>query len=250
MSHQGQHHKSLNCPEENDETWNEQCQSGIILAQINSFDNPIALSRVVEGQTFSHQHNPMRPSLTQSWVNLIQHDQLRGPCQQSLYYPSYHSRSPGGGQTSSLPSYLPSTEYQNYLGADCIFPSWRDSHPGTQSPNLNSLEQPGSLHSFYAAGSSIHTNQVRPFPGLHCGYYGPVPLQVNQDNFNPGPGYQPPHRPKGIWIEPVKIPWNSNSGSLSMWTNKYKFITASNLPWFILLFHRSWAVRCLTSWQQ
>lgn len=228
MAHQCQHQKSLNYPEENDETRNEEFQPGLLLAQKSSLDHSIALSRVVEGQTLSHQHNPMRPSLTQSCGNLIQNNQLARPCQQALYpiqvdtdrrdleahcgwhYPSYHSRSPGGGQTSSLPSYLTSTEYQTYLGAGCTFPRWHNSHVGAHSLSLNSLEQPGSLHSFLAAGSSIHTNQVMPFPGLHCGYNGPVPLHVDpQDHLDPRPGYQLPHRLKGIWIQPVKSPWTS-----------------------------------------
>lgn len=224
MSHQGQHRKPLNSPEENDETQSEEFQSGFILAQMTSLYNSIALRREVEGQTFSHQHNSMRPRLTQSWLNLIQHDQL--PSQQSLYpnqvdtdrrdlkahcgcrFPIYHRKSPGEGQASSLPSYLPSTQYQNYLGADCVFPSWHHSHPGTQSSHLNRLEQPGSLHSFLGAGFSIHTNQVRSFPGLHCGYNGPAPLQLDRDHLNSRPGYQPPYRNKGICI-----PWISISGS-------------------------------------
>lgn len=229
MAHQGQYYTSLNSPEENDETQSEEFQFGLLLAPKTSFDISTALSRVVEGQTFSHQHNLTSPSLTQSCEKLIQHDQLTRPCQQALYlnqvdtsrrdlgahcgwhYTSYHSRSPGGGQTSSLPSYLPSTAYQTYLERGCVFPSWHYSHSGTHSLSLNSLEQPGSLHSFLAAGSSIHTNQVRPFPGLHCGYNGPAPLHVDpQDHPSPRPGYQPPHRPKGIWIYPVKFPWTSN----------------------------------------
>lgn len=214
MAHQGRHN-SLNCPEENDETRSEEFQSGL-LASKTSLDHSIALSRVVDRQTFSHQHNPMRSGLTQSCVTLVQHEELTRPCQQALYpnqvdtdtrelgahcawhYPSNHSRSPGGGQTSSLPSCLPSTEYQTNLGAGYVFPSWNHSHLGT--PSQNSLEQPGSLHSFLATGSSIHTNQVMKFPGLHCGYYGPIPLQVDpQEHLSPKPGHQPPHRLKGIW---------------------------------------------------
>ncbi|XP_053490799.1 E3 ubiquitin ligase TRAF3IP2 isoform X4 [Ictalurus furcatus] len=210
MAHQGQHHKLLNCPEENDETQSEEFHSGLPLASKTSLDHSIPLSRVVEGQTFSHQHNPMSPSLTQSCVKLIQHDQLTRPCQQVFYpnrvdtdrkdqraHPCYHSRSLGGGQTSSLPSYLPSTENQTYLGAGCVFPSWHHFHPGTHSLSLNSLDQPGSLHSFLATGSTIHTNQVMPLHGLHSGYYGPVPNQVDpQDHLIPRPGYQPPNRLK------------------------------------------------------
>lgn len=222
MAHQGHHQKSLNCPEENDETQSEEFLSGLLLAPKTSLDHSIVLSRVVKGQTFSHQHNPMRSSLTQSCVKLIQHDHLTRPCQQALYpnqvdtdrrdlgahrdwhYPSNHSTSPGGCQTSSLPLYLPSTEYQTYLGASCVFPRWYHSHPGTHSLSLNSLEQPGSLHSFPVARSSVHTNQVKPFPGLQCGYNGPVPLQVDlQDHLVPKPGYQPPHRHKDIQTQPV-----------------------------------------------
>lgn len=225
MAYQGQHHKSLNRPEENDETWSQEFQPGLLLAPKTSLDTFVTLSRVVDGQTFSHQHNLMRPSSSRSCVTLTQHDQLTSPWQQVLYpnqvdmdrrdlgahcgwqYPCNRSRRPGEGQTSSLPSYLPSTEYQTYLGADYVFPRWHYSHPGTHSLSLNSLEQPGSLHSFLAVGSSIHTNQVMPFPGLH---YGPVPLQVNpQDHLSPRPGYQPPHRLTGISMQSVKTPSTS-----------------------------------------
>ncbi|KAB5558914.1 hypothetical protein PHYPO_G00022720 [Pangasianodon hypophthalmus] len=231
MAHQGQHHKSLNCPEENDETRSEEFQSGLLLAPKTSLNHSVALSKVVQGQTFSHQHNPMRPSLTQSCVKLIQHDQLTRPCQQVLYpnqvdsdrrhlgvhrgwhYPTYNSRSPGGGQTSSLPSYLPSTEYQTYLGAGCVFPSWHHSHPGTHSLSLNSLEQPGSLHSFLTAGSSVHTNQLMPLPDLH---YGPVPHQVDpQDYLIPRPGYQLPHRFKDPELLGYTDPGSTKNGAVS-----------------------------------
>lgn len=242
MAHQGQHYKLLNCPEENDETQSEEFHSGLPLASKTSLDHSIPLSRVVEGQTFSHQHNPMSPSLTQSCVKLIQNDQLTRPCQQVFYlnrvdtdrrdqraHPFYHSRSLGGGQTSSLPSYLPSTENQTYLGAGCVFPSWHHFHPGTHSLSLNSLDQPGSLHSFHATGSTVHTSQVMPLHGLHSGYYGPVPIQVNpQDHLIPRPGYQPPNRLKGIWIQPVKNPWTSIKCKCGVF-NKSEYFTASKI---------------------
>lgn len=223
MAHQGHHQKSLNYPEENDETQSEEFLPGLLLAPKTSLDHSTVLKRVVKGPTFSHQHNPMMSSLTQSCVKFIQHDHLTRPCQQPLYpnqvdtdsrnlraqhdwhYPSYHSTSLGGCQTSSLPSYLPSTKYQTYLGASYVFPSWYHSHLGTHSLSLNSLEQAGSLHSFPTDRSSVHTNQVKPFPSLHCGYNGPIPFQVDlQDHLIPKPGYQPLHRLKGIQTQPVK----------------------------------------------
>ncbi|XP_046714044.1 E3 ubiquitin ligase TRAF3IP2 isoform X1 [Silurus meridionalis] len=204
MAHQGQYQTSLNCPEENDETMSEEFQSGLLLASKASTDQSLDLSRVVKGQTFSYNHNPVRPSPTQSCVKLIQNDKLIRPGQQvypnqadndqrrdhGWHFPAY-SRCLGAGQTSSLPSYLPSSEEQTYLGAGCIFPSWHHSHQGTHSLSLNSLDQPGSLHTFLTTGSSIHTKQVMPFPSFYCGYHGPVPLHVDpQEHLIPRSEYE------------------------------------------------------------
>ncbi|KAM9461354.1 E3 ubiquitin ligase TRAF3IP2 [Clarias gariepinus] len=213
MALQDQPKRSFNCPEENDETQSEEFQSGHLLTTNTSCNHSFAISRVVEGQTFSHQYNPTTPSLTQSREKCIQHDQLTRPCHQNLFlnqvgtdkrdlganrgwhFPCYHSS--GGGQTSSLPSYLPSTDYQTYLSAGSVFPSWHPSHLGTHSLSLNSLEQPGSLYSFLRDGSSISTNQAMLFSGFHCGYNGQAPLQVDpQDHLILSPKYQLPHKLK------------------------------------------------------
>lgn len=216
MALQDQPKRSFNCPEENDETQSEEFQSGHLLTTNTSCNHSFAISRVVEGQTFSHQYNPTTPSLTQSRENCIQHDQLTRPCHQNLFlnqvgtdkrdlganrgwhFPCYHSS--GGGQTSSLPSYLPSTDYQTYLSAGSVFPSWHPSHLGTHSLSLNSLEQPGSLYSFLRDGSSISTNQAMLFSGFHCGYNGQAPLQVDpQDHLILRPKYQLPHKLKSMY---------------------------------------------------
>ncbi|XP_027019318.1 E3 ubiquitin ligase TRAF3IP2 isoform X1 [Tachysurus fulvidraco] len=234
MAHHSHHQNSLNCPEENDETWSAEVQSGLLLTPKTSLDHSIALSRVVEGQTFSHQHNPIGPSLTQSCVKLTQPDQLTRPCQQALYpnqfntnrkglethhgwhYPSYHSRRPGECQTSSLPPYLPSTDYHTYLSSGYELPSWHHSYPGTYSSSLNSLEQPGSLHSFIASGSSVHTNQVMPFPGLHCEYNGQVPLHIDpQEHLISRPVYRLSHRQKDPELLGYTHTGNTKSGAVS-----------------------------------
>ncbi|TSL68223.1 Adapter protein CIKS [Bagarius yarrelli] len=205
MAYHG-HQNSLNCPEENDETRSDEFHSALLLAPKTSLEHSVGLNRVVEGQTFSPRQHHIK-----SCVKLTQHNQLTKPCQQALYtsqlstdrsdlvvhhgwyYPSYHNHRPEGCQTSSLPLYLPSKKYQTYVRPECVFPSWHHSHPGTHSLNHSSLEQPGSLHSFLAAGSSVHTNQVMHF----CGYNKPVPLQEDpQDLLNPRPGYRLPDRHK------------------------------------------------------
>ncbi|XP_072516000.1 uncharacterized protein traf3ip2b isoform X1 [Salminus brasiliensis] len=209
MACHNQQCRSLNCPEENDETLSEHFQS----EHLARFQNPKAspqASRTMEGQPFNQQHYPLLSDLARP-----PHDNFSGYIQQAPYpshagasgidpeahcawnYSSYRSRNSEGCYTNSLPPYLPSTDYQSYPGHGCFLPSGPHSLPGRHSPSLGSLELPRSLHSF-PPGLPMHTHHAMAFPGLPpnqpCyGQCGPVPLQMRH-HLSPGPGYHLPYR--------------------------------------------------------
>ncbi|XP_028835914.1 adapter protein CIKS-like [Denticeps clupeoides] len=107
-------------------------------------------------------------------------------------YCSYASNSSQADRSTnhSLPTYLPSVDYNNYPCKGIV------SHgpPGQHSPSTISLEQPSSLHSI-PPGPALHTHSLPPFPGLprgpaRCSQYHPGYLQVGSIwTHGPQPAY-------------------------------------------------------------
>ncbi|XP_062868421.1 E3 ubiquitin ligase TRAF3IP2 [Trichomycterus rosablanca] len=179
---------SLNCPEENDETLAEEFQSGFLTESLNSETSHIhsvTLSKLLE----QHNHPYSCRKLVQSHQFSRYIQQTPYPSQADIdrrdldgwHYASYHSRSLSGCQPNSLPSYLPSTDYESCSMGGRYYPSGHHSLPSKHSESLSSLEKPGSLHSFTSFGPPIYTCHMMPHSG-HPYKYGPVPVQISLEN--------------------------------------------------------------------
>ncbi|KAK1798479.1 hypothetical protein P4O66_006785, partial [Electrophorus voltai] len=217
MACHSQRCKSLNCPEENDETLSGEFQSGLCTRfqdPKTSPDHSDSLRGMTEGHPCSHRHDPqVSQSLQDEFYRYDQQapypsqaNTIRGAlgALHAWCYPSYHNKSPGGSCPNSLPSYLPSADYLGNPGADNYFPNGPRSLPGAHSPSLGSLERPGSLHSFPPAAPPMHGfHSSSAFSGPHhsppcCMHYGPVPLQLGPLHHPTcRPGYHLPHRLTG-----------------------------------------------------
>ncbi|XP_076879635.1 uncharacterized protein traf3ip2b [Brachyhypopomus gauderio] len=206
MARHGQQCEPLNCPEENDETLSEDFQSGLFTRFLKPKTSPhlsVHLQASMEAQLCNHQHDPACSDLSQfprdPFCRYDQHAPYPSRAEPGASH-AWHYKSPGGCYPNSLPSYLPSADYQSYPGADNYFPNGSHSLPGPNSPSLGSLEQPGSLHSFPPAAPPMHHGQhASPFLGLPhsplwCAHYGPNLLQAGPLHHHTlRPGYHLPH---------------------------------------------------------
>lgn len=184
---------SLNCPEENDETLSDDFQYRLLpeslppetshihsltLSSMLEQHNPYSGRKLFQSHPFS-SYTPLTPYPSHANVDRRVHD--------GMHYPSYLSRSSGSGfsgcQPNSLPSYLPSTDYQSYFMDGCCSPSGQRFFTSKHSVSLSSLEKPGSLHSFTSCRPPINTDNMLPHSG-HAPYiqYGLVPGQTSIEN--------------------------------------------------------------------